>query len=332
VVAAVLSAAVAFLPAPTAAQVAGQRTDYKGWKNNLRLANGDAELVITLDVGPRIISYRLKDGRNVFKEYDAQLGKSDEPDWQIRGGHRLWVAPEDTTRTYFPDNRPVALEELAAGAVRLLPPPEKEHGLQKEMDVRLAERGSRVTVTHRLRNIGTGPLELAPWALTVMAPGGVEIIPLPPKKPHPSSVTDPGFKPVPADFWPNQTLVLWPFFDFKDRRYTFGSKYITLRHDAALGPTKIGLAHQQGWVAYLNAGTLFLKRFDYQAGRTYPDRGCNFETFANQDMLEVETLGPLVRLKPAESVEHVETWELVPNVDDVRDEAAIDRQVLAKVK
>src|SRR4051794_27521975 len=83
------------------------RVEYHGWKNNLRLRNGDAELIVTLDVGPRVISYRLEGGKNVFKNYDDQLGKSGEADWQIRGGHRLWAAPEDPTRTYVPDNGPV---------------------------------------------------------------------------------------------------------------------------------------------------------------------------------------------------------------------------------
>jgi hypothetical protein len=40
--------------------------EYRGWKNNLRLANGDAELIVTLDVGARIISYRLANGFNVM--------------------------------------------------------------------------------------------------------------------------------------------------------------------------------------------------------------------------------------------------------------------------
>ena len=44
------------------------------------------------------------------------------------------------------------------------------------------ERGTRVTVTLRVTNVGKEPTELAPWGPTVMAPGGVEIIPLPPKK------------------------------------------------------------------------------------------------------------------------------------------------------
>ena len=90
--------------------------EYRGWKNNLRLANDAAELVVTLDVGPRVISYRLAGGPNVMKNYDAMMGGIGEPEWQIRGGHRFWLAPEDLTRTYFPDNRPVSYEAIGPEA------------------------------------------------------------------------------------------------------------------------------------------------------------------------------------------------------------------------
>lgn len=303
---------------------------YKGWKNNIRLSNGDAELIITLDVGPRIISYRLANGKNVFKEYADQLGKSGEKDWQIRGGHRLWVGPEDTTRTYAADNGPVASTAGVSGAgIFLRPKPETDFGIQKEIDVVLEPRGSQVRVLHRVSNTGDKPTELAPWALSVMAPGGVEIIPLPAKKPHPGSAKN---AKSPADFWPNQNLVLWPFFDFKDPRWTFGSKYILLKQDQR-GATKIGLAHREGWVGYLNGGTLFVKRFGYEEGKTYPDRGSNFETFTNEDMLEVETLGPLVKLAPGASVELVEQWELIGGLDGTNlTEETIDAKILPKLR
>src|SRR5262249_33748649 len=146
-------AALSALAGPAAEKetITVAKSEYKGWKNNLRLTNGDAELIVTLDVGPRIISYRLANGKNVFKEYSEQLGKMGEKDWQIRGGHRLWVAPEDLTRTYFPDNGPVAYKE-GADLVRFMPGPETPYGIQKELAVRLAPSGSRVTVVHTIKN------------------------------------------------------------------------------------------------------------------------------------------------------------------------------------
>jgi hypothetical protein len=311
-------------------RIAVTTTDYKGWKNNLRLSNGDAELVVTLDVGPRIIHYALAGGKNVFKEYTQQLGKTGEKDWQIRGGHRLWVAPEDTTRTYAPDNGAVAFKDEGKGRVRFIPTPETLYGIQKEMTVELAPSGSEVIVTHSIKNIGDRPTSLAPWALSVMAPGGTEIIPLPPKRPHPGP---PANAQNAKDFAPNQTMVIWPFFDFKDNRWTFGNRYITLKQNPRRkDPTKIGLAHQMGWVGYLNQGTLFVKRFHYLKGKTYPDNGCNFETFTNEDMLEIETLGPLTELAPGTAVDLVERWELIPKVEEFKGEAGIDLNVLPKVK
>ena len=307
-----------------------EKIEYKGWKNNLRLSNGTAELIVTLDVGPRVISYSLRDGKNVFKEYAEQLGKTGEPDWQNRGGHRLWVGPEDLTRTYAPDNGPVQYKELGSGSpgVRLTPAPDSEYGVQKEMDLELAASGTGVTVIHRITNIGDKATELAPWALTVMAPGGVEIIPLPPKHPHPGP---PKNARSPKDYAPDLFLAIWPFTDFADPRWNFGSRYITLRHDATRGPTKLGVAHRMGWVGYLNGGTLFVKHIPFQEDRHYPDHGSNLETFSNQDMQEVESLGPIVHLAPGQKVEHVERWELIPDVQDFKSEAEIDQHVLSKI-
>ena len=309
-------------------QITVDKVEYQGWKNNLRVRNGDAELILTLDVGPRILSYRLAEGKNVFKEFPEQMGKSGESEWQSRGGHRLWIAPEDTTRTYALDNSPVAYQELAGGTIRLTPAPSKEYGIQKEIDVQLAPHGSRVSLIHRVTNIGSKPAELAPWAISVMAPGGVEIIPLPPKRPHPGP---PQNAKSAKDFGPSMFLTLWPYFDFKDPRWNLGSKYITLRQDSGRGPTKIGLSNAMGWVAYRNQGTLFVKRFGYQEDRAYPDNGCNYETFTNQDMLEMESLAPLVTLAPGQTVEYPEHWDLIGDVAGFQDEAEIDQNILPRI-
>lgn len=301
---------------------------YRGWPNNLCLSNGEVELIVTLDVGPRIISYKLPDGINVLKNYDSMMGGSGEAEWQIRGGHRFWLAPEDLTRTYFADNRPVKWEAIGNRAARFTPPPETEYGVQKEMELQLAAKGSRVDVTLRVTNIGNSPTELAPWGPTVMAPGGIEIIPLPPKKNHPGH---PIKAKSPADFAPNQELILWPYFDFADTRWTFGKRYIFLRQDVNKGPTKIGLAHRMGWVAYLNSGVLFVKRFDYREGANYPDLGTRYQTFSNEDMLEMETVGELVSLQPGKSAVLKESWYLFGNVPPIQTEADVDRLILPLV-
>ena len=51
------------------------KTEYKGWKNCYRVTNGEVELIVTGDVGPRIIRFGFVGGQNLFKEYSEQLGK-----------------------------------------------------------------------------------------------------------------------------------------------------------------------------------------------------------------------------------------------------------------
>ena len=306
-----------------------EKVEYRGWKNNLKLGNADAELVVTLDVGPRVISYRLAGGKNVFKNYDTMMGGAGEPEWKIRGGHRLWTAPEDTTRTYAPDNAPVAHKELGPGEVRVTPPADAAHGVQKEIDLKLEPSGTKVTLRHRITNVGKAPADLAVWSLSVMAPGGIEMITMPPRRPHPGDVKN---AKSAADFAPALTMVTWPFTDFQDPRWRLGAKFITLTQDAGRGATKLGLAHRTGGVGYLNDGTLFVKRFAYLDGKPYPDGGVNFETFTNEDMLEMESLGPLVTLQPGEKAEHVETWELFGGIGPAKTEAEIEANVAPKLR
>ena len=135
----------------------------------------------------------------------------------------------------------------------------------------------------------------------------MEIIPLPPKKPHPGS---PKNARSAADFAANQLWVLWPYTDLSDPRWKLGSGYLSLTQRPDSVPTKIGILHRQGSVGYLNGRTLFVKSFPYRDGQHYPDGGVNFETFTNSDMLEMESLGPMQTLEPGRSVEHIETWEL----------------------
>ena len=63
-------------------------------------------MIVTLEVGPRIIRYAFHDERNVFVEMPEELGRAGENEWMMRGGHRFWTAPE-ADHSYELDNSPV---------------------------------------------------------------------------------------------------------------------------------------------------------------------------------------------------------------------------------
>jgi len=297
-----------------------EKVNYKGWPNCCRLSNRKAELIVTTDVGPRIIRFGFIGKDNEFKEYEDMMGKTGGDEWRIYGGHRLWHAPEAKPRTYYPDNVPVAVKEHPR-YVRFTQPVEATTGLQKELDVSLCPDRVHVKIVHRLRNAaGLWPIHLASWALSVMAPGGKAIIPLPPRGSHE------------ANLLPTNTLTLWAYTDLSDPRWTLGRKYILLRQDPrAKTPQKLGVMVPDGWAAYARRGHLFVKKFQYVQGAPYPDMGCSVETFTNCDMLEVETVGPMVCLPPGAAVEHVEHWFLFDGVPMPKNDADVDKYVLPKV-
>jgi hypothetical protein len=162
-----------------------------------------------------------------------------------------------------------------------------------------------VHVVHRLKNAGPWPIEIAPWAISVMAPGGFAVAPMPTAF-HPDRLL------------PNRALTLWPYTDMKDDRWLWGTDYVLLRHkvgDVQKERTKVGINSNLGWAAYYLKGNLFIKRFTYLEGGRYPDFNSSLEVFSNNRMLELETLAPLVTLPPGGVTAHEERWELHRNIE-----------------
>src|SRR5216683_5030852 len=77
------------------ADVKVEKIEYQGWRNCYRVSNSEVELIVTSDVGPRVIRFGFVGGQNVFKEFPDQLGGNREEKFQLRGGDRVWKAPED---------------------------------------------------------------------------------------------------------------------------------------------------------------------------------------------------------------------------------------------
>jgi hypothetical protein len=305
-----------FLASGAQADVKVEKVEYKGWRNCYRISNGEVELIATSDVGPRVIRFGFVGGQNVFKEFTEQLGKSGEDKFQLRGGDRVWKAPEDPVATWAPDNVAVEISVTGNGLIARAPVEPLTH-LRKEIEIRMAERGTDVTVVHRVSNESLFPLEYSAWALTMMAPGGVAISGFPPRGKHP------------ANLEATNPLVMWAYTNLADKRWTFTKKYLALRQDPNNSDAqKLGMFNPHTWGAYVLNGEVFIKQAAGDAHASYPDFGCSFETFTNNEFLEMETLSPLKKVAPGETVEQTEHWSLHKNVrlKELTD-AAIDAEI-----
>lgn len=289
-----------------------EKIKYGGWNNCYRLANDHVELIITSDVGPRIIRFNFINQQNMLKEFEDQLGKLSGDQWLIFGGHRLWHAPEAQPRTYFPDRDPVLIQEIENGLIATQKP-ETTTGLQKQIEVVLPPGKSEVHLNHRLINHNLWSIQTALWCLTVMAPGGTAILPLPPRGTHPECLL------------PTSSLTLWPYTNLSDSRWVLGEEFILLRQDPfADKPQKIGIFTPSGWGAYANGGCLFKKQVPIQFDGIYPDMGANLEVFTNNKMLELETLGAFESIPPSGQIELQEHWTLFPDIPNIQSEEDVE--------
>jgi len=63
------------LASSACADVKVEKVAYKGWPNSYRVANGEVELVVTGDVGPRIIRFGFVGGQNLSYAAETAFGK-----------------------------------------------------------------------------------------------------------------------------------------------------------------------------------------------------------------------------------------------------------------
>jgi hypothetical protein len=272
-----------------------------------KLENEALALWLTRSVGPRIIGLALAGGENLFAVLpDDTVDWPDIGRFSFRGGHRLWVAPEDPRRTYLPDDDPLTIAEIENG-LRVTQPVEASTGIQKSLTITLPGPEARAVVDHTLYNQGRSPVELAPWAITQLKPGGVAVLP------QATALADE------HGLLPNRHIVLWPYTRIDSPHITLGNHHVLVEATMQDGALKLGFPNPEGWLAYVVAGTLFVKHALYQPSADYFDRGSSSECYCNPRFLELETLGPRTMLAPGSSVGHRETWTVhaCASIDDV---------------
>jgi hypothetical protein len=278
-----------------------KKIQYKNLQNCIRLTNGEIEIVVTTDVGPRIIFYAFVGGENILGEHFDLKTETALGEFKPYGGHRLWIAPENMPNSYAPDNALVEYEfDKAKNSIRLVQPIEVVTKTQKEITVTLAEKGSDVMVHHKITNRGDREIELAAWALTIMRGGGEVLLPNEPFAPYGAET-----------LLPVRNLTVWSYTDFDDSRWSFDREFIRLRVDESKKePQKIGVLNRQGWAKYKSGDLEFVKRFDFVENAIYPDMNSNTELYTAGSFVEIETLAPLQKLAPDASTEHIEYWSL----------------------
>lgn len=269
---------------------------YQNFGNCICIENDSIRLIATVDIGPRIIFFGTRSGRNIMFEDVArdfcELNKG-YGTWFAYGGHRLWTAPELLPETYYPDNAKID-HEFNDGVLTLTQKP-TPFGKQFKMEIRMSE-GNSVQIVNSITNLTDQPQHFAPWSITSLSGGGTEIIPMCQAK---------------TGYLPNRVMSFWSYTDVTDQRFTLTNTYAAVHHDEqAATPFKVGFNVTDGYAVYLAGGLMFRKSVAPHCDVRYPDFCCNFETYTNKYFIECETLGEERDYAPGESAVIEETWEI----------------------
>ena len=271
------------------------------------LANEHLKLLVARSVGPRILSLGFIEGENILAEVPDFVTESPGNGlFHFYGGHRLWHAPEEPSRTYLPDDSPVEITPLENGLL-VTQNTEVQTGLQKSLEIRLSAETAQVVITHHLTNHGLWPVTCAPWAITQLKTGGVAILP--------QTQEDTGVLP-------NRSLVFWPYTDMSNLNVQWGRNYIVVNANMD-APFKVGFPNPRGWLAYWLNGMLFIKHAEYDERADYYDFGSSSECYCNHRFIELETLAPIGTIAPGATVSHIELWNLYKGIERPRDEKGV---------
>jgi len=275
-----------------------KKIDWNGLAS-IQIDHGEARMVIISEFGPRIAFFGLKESRNLLFWDEENRGRKD---WLIRGGHRVWNMTKDadeTEMTYAPDNDPCTVE-MESNSVTVWGKLNENSMSRRGLHIGEGENGAFI-VTSQVENAGDMLLSCGVWGLTCTLPeeGTRFEFPL-----GDGSGWD-TFKSIQFRRWGPCDG------EFGDTQFKAGAETFTVKPAGRQAKQMFHIPKAEGIMLNPKTGVSFKKEIEYDPHGHYPD-GCNFAMYIGNDnwMVEFETMGPLVTLKPGMVQKLREVWTL----------------------
>lgn len=261
----------------------------------VELNNGHIYTQVTIEKGPRVLSFGFCGKESLFYTEEAERSGPDELLREYEG-HRMALAVGEDELEYS-ENEPVVYHPSSSG-VTFQPPCRKETGLQFTMEILMDETLADMMVVHSVKNTSKEKICTAIEAVTSVKTGGIEVLPQ-----NPLTAENPAL--------PNQIYAFWPGSTIQDPRLAFGEEYITVGSETGVPHSlSFGINNKSGWMAYVLGDTVFVKRYVHNLEACYPNHNCSCRTTAADAFLQMETYSPLYWIEPGETIRHVENFSV----------------------
>lgn len=275
--------------------VAGPQA-YEGWPDAYVLANKNLEAVIVPSIGRLMDLRRPGETTGVLWQNPALLGQPVRPQssvWTNFGGDKTWPAPEsvwmkNASGQWMP---PTVFDQTALtvrtskNGLLLTSPVDPQSGVYFTRYFGIYADSLEVTTTYY--KVAGDPIEIAVWVVTQLRNPEIVATFANPEPPYYTEL----FGPTPRVQIEGKLL-------FWDRQKAI--------------PAKIGT----GGKALVWVGPQHTLKIDLQVDRTssrFPDHGSSAEFYTSPDdqpYVELETVGPIVKLKQGDSVQTMNAYRL----------------------
>jgi len=279
--------------------------DLHRYKDCIEIRNGDSRVVLEPNCGGRILYYEYKGVNSLYINpaedgYLLESGKSPAGPFSPCAG-RCDIGPEMTT----PPHADLWLGNWIAviqddQSVEMTSMMDHETGIQLTRTVSLEEHFAKLKFTQSILNISETTKEYFHWSRTLCTGGGIAIAPVNPESRFPNGY---------ITYGPGDVI-----------NYRPECEPNLCIHDGVLqifGPAstkKIAMDLSQGWLAYLTRDSrLFVKKFPVYPSRVYGELASNNMSFwyNEEEMCEIEPIGPLEVIQPSYEASFTETWYLM---------------------
>jgi hypothetical protein len=265
----------------------------------VELTTRSLRLIMVVCCGPRIAFFGPRQGENLLYWAPNQHRRGR---WYPMGGHRVWTTrpgADESEETYRPDNAACEVSRsgrgfTAMGAV------DTQTRIQRGLGVRMLD-ADRIAVDHSARNAGDMLWSGGLWGVTCIAPKPARIFAIP--------LGD-------ASAWDFTTITAFHTWaggrgreGFADPQFSCTRDQYVLRPSGRVN--KRLLKADRGIVAMHDVDTdiVFAKHALYErsVASQYP-LGANLALYTSPQVVEMETMGPTMTLKPQEMLRHTEIW------------------------
>ncbi len=276
-----------------------EQVTYHGWANSLRLSSEQAEVIVVPQIG-RVMSFRLRDGENVFWEdrsLDGQRGDATGKEWVNFGGDKTWPAPEAEWGKYTGRKQwmpPTGFDGLPCVAtitnneVLLTSPVDSHYGVRTLRHIRLV--GSQLSIKTTYERVSGEPSKIGIWVITQFKEPERILVPM-----KADSIFTNGYFKFGNEPWPQLQV--------------YGNRIQIVRDPTT--PHKMG--SDLGRLIWVGEKETCVVSSARVTGAEYPDRGASAEVYTNPDpkkYIELELLGPLSLMKPGDRISRISTYAL----------------------